>query len=222
MAGRSVLGDEAAAYVAAHCSPPTALQAELIAETYGSAEIGPFAGMQISADQGAFMSVLTAALQPRFVVEIGTFTGYSALTVAAALGPDARMLCCDVSEEWTAIARRYWRKAGVDHKIELVIAPALETLAARSDDPPVDLAFIDADKTGYLDYYEALLPRLSERGLILVDNTLWSGRTPEAPRADDDADTKALREFNDHVAADPRAESALLAVGDGVTMIRHR
>jgi len=142
--------------------------------------------------------------------------------VALAMGPEARLLCCDVSEEWTAIARRYWRKAGVDHKIELVIGPAAETLAARRDDPPVDLAFIDADKTGYVDYYEALLPRLSDRGLILVDNTLWSGRMAEPPSADDAPDTKALREFNDHVAGDPRAESALLAVGDGVTMIRRR
>jgi len=222
MAGRSVLPDNVARYVAAHSSQPSELQAELIAETYGSEEIGRWAGMQIGPDQGAFMSVLTAALQPAFAVEIGTFTGYSALTVALAMGPEARLLCCDVSEEWTAIARRYWRKAGVDHKIELVIGPAAETLAARRDDPPVDLAFIDADKTGYVDYYEALLPRLSDRGLILVDNTLWSGRMAEPPSADDAPDTKALREFNDHVAGDPRAESALLAVGDGVTMIRRR
>lgn len=222
MAGRSVLPDTVARYVADHSSPPSELQAELIAETYGSAGIGRWAGMQIGPDQGAFMSVLTAALQPRFAVEIGTFTGYSALTVAMAMGPDARMLCCDISEEWTEMARRYWRRAGVDHKIELVIGPAAETLAARRYDPPVDLAFIDADKTGYRGYYEALLPRLSDRGLILVDNTLWSGRSPEPPSSDDDADTKALRDFNDHVAGDPRAESAMLAVGDGVTMIRRR
>ncbi len=220
MAGISVLPESVAQYVAAHSSAPGEVQAALISKTYGSPAVGPFAGMQIGPDQGAFMSVFTAASQPRFVVEIGTFTGYSALTVALALRPGARMLCCDISTEWTDIAQHYWQQAGVDDKIELVIGPALETLAARNDDPPIDLAFIDADKTGYLDYYEMLLPKLSDRGVILVDNTLWSGRTVAPPSKNDDNDTIALRRFNDHVVADPRTEVAMLAVGDGVTMIR--
>ena len=178
--------------------------------------------MQIGPDQGAFMAILTAVLQPQFAVEIGTFTGYSSLAVARALPDGGRLLCCDISKEWTDIARVHWERAGISHRIDLVIAPATETLAGLPDDQQIDLAFIDADKTSYLDYYEAIVPRLSERGVILIDNTLWSGRVTQAPTDDDDNDTIALRALNDHVHADPRTEAVQLTIGDGVTMVRRR
>ncbi len=216
---RSFVDDAIYEYAVAHSEPPDAVQSSLIEATQ---ELGPWAAMQIGPDQGAFMSILTAVLQPRFVVEIGTFTGYSSLAVAKALPDGARMLCCDVSEEWTAIAREHWERAGVADRIELVIGPAVETLASLPDDQVVDLAFIDADKPSYVAYYEALVPRLSERGLILIDNTLWSGHVAAPPSDDDDVNTVALRELNDHVLADPRTEVAQLTIGDGVTLIRKR
>lgn len=206
-------------YAVAHSEPPDAVQRALITAT---ADLGPWSAMQISPDQGAFMSILTAVLRPRFAVEIGTFTGYSSLAVARALPDGARLLCCDISEEWTTIARTHWEAAGVADRIDLVIGPAAETLAALPPDREVDLAFIDADKTGYLTYYEALVPRLSARGVVLIDNTLWGGRVADSPSADDADDTVALRQLNDHVLADPRTEVAQLTIGDGVTLIRRR
>lgn len=217
--GRSFITDAIYDYAVAHSEPPDEVQRSLIDAT---AELGPWAGMQIGPDQAAFMSILTAVLRPRFVVEIGTFTGYSSLAVANALPDGGRMLCCDVSEEWTAIARAHWASAGVDDRIELVLGPALDTLGALPPDQEVDLAFIDADKTGYLAYYEELVPRLSSDGLILIDNTLWSGQVAAPPADDDPADTRALRVLNDHVLADPRTEVAQLTIGDGVTIIRRR
>ena len=217
---RSFIDDHIYEYAVAHSDPPDAVQRSLIEATHE--HVGPWAGMQIGPDQGAFMSILTAVLQPRFVVEIGTFTGYSSLAVARALPPGARMLCCDVSEEWTAIARDHWEQAGVADRIELVIGPAAQTLADLPADQQVDLAFIDADKTGYRTYYDALVPRLSEQGVILVDNTLWSGAVATPPSADDDADTVALRELNDYMATDARTQVVQLTIGDGVTMIRRR
>ncbi len=132
------------------------------------------------------------------------------------------MLCCDVSEEWTAIAREHWERAGVADRIDLVIAPAAETLAALPADQEIDLAFIDADKTGYRTYYDLIVPKLSDHGLLLIDNTIWSGRVADDPSPDDEADTLALRELNAYVAADPRVEVAQLTIGDGVTMVRRR
>ena len=216
---RSFITDAIYEYAVAHSEPPDAVQEHLIEATKST---GGWSRMQIGPDQGAFMSILTAALQPRFVIEIGTFTGYSSLAVAKALPAGARMLCCDVSEEWTAIARDHWERAGVADRIELVIGPAADTLAGLPDDQEVDLAFIDADKTGYRAYYEALVPRLSDRGLILIDNTLWGGSVAHDPADDDDDDTVALRALNDYVVADPRTEVAQLTIGDGVTMIRRR
>ena len=216
--GRSFINDTIYDYVLAHSTQPDATQAALYERT--RAEVGPWAGMQIGADQAAFMSILVAALQPRFVVEIGTFTGTSSLAMARSLPEGARMLCCDVSEEWTALAREHWEQAGVSDRIELVIGPASETLAGLPDDQQVDLAFIDADKTGYRDYYEALLPRLSDHGLMLIDNTIWRGVVADEPSDDDSPDTIALRELNDFIAADPRVEVAQLTIGDGVTMVR--
>ena len=217
--GRSFIDDTIYDYVIAHSTPLDAVQESLRART--EAETGPWAGMQIGPDQIAFMSILTAALRPEFVVEIGTFTGTSSLAVAGALPEGARMLCCDISEEWTAIAREHWEMAGVVDRIDLVIAPATETLAALPADQEIDLAFIDADKTGYRSYYDVIVPKLSDRGVLLIDNTIWSGAVA-APAADDDADTKALQALNDHIVNDPRVEVAQLTIGDGVTMVRRR
>jgi caffeoyl-CoA O-methyltransferase len=219
MGRSSYIDDTVGNYAEAHSAQPDDIQRDLIAAT---ATLGGASGMQIGPDQGAFMAILTAVLQPQFAVEIGTFTGYSSLAVARALPDGGRLLCCDISKEWTDIARVHWERAGISHRIDLVIAPATETLAGLPDDQQIDLAFIDADKTSYLDYYEAIVPRLSERGVILIDNTLWSGRVTHAPTDDDDNDTIALRALNDHVHADPRTEAVQLTIGDGVTMVRRR
>jgi caffeoyl-CoA O-methyltransferase len=203
-------------YVVAHGTPPDAVQQALIAET---AEL-PMAMMQISPEQGAFMTLLVRALGVRQAVEVGTFTGYSALAIARGLPDDGHLLCCDVSEEWTSVGRRAWAEAGVDDRIELVIAPAADTLRALPDEEYIDLAFIDADKPSYATYYEELLRRLTPNGLILVDNTLWSGAIVD-PKVHDES-TVALRAFNDMVAADDRVDSALLTIGDGLTLLRKR
>lgn len=200
-------------YVLAHSSPPDALLDELAAET---ARLGGIARMQIAPEQGAFMALLARLIQPRFAVEIGTFTGYSAICVARELPAGGRLLCCDVSAEWTALARRYWERAQLADRIELVLGPALATLRALPAEPAIELAFIDADKTAYRDYWEEIVPRLSPGGVILVDNTLWSGKVLDA--SVDDADTVALRAFNDHVAADARMDKVLLPLADGLTL----
>ena len=189
-----------------------------LSETTG--ELGGVARMQVARDQGMFLSMLVSAVRPQLAIEVGTFTGTSSLAIARALPDGGRLLCCDVSEEWTAIARRHWEAAGVSDRIDLVIAPAIQTLRALPDDTPVDFAFIDADKTGYLAYYEELIPRLSDHGLLVVDNVLWSGRVMD-PSADDD-DTVALREFNARVVADDRVDVVMLSIGDGVSVARRR
>ncbi len=186
----------------------------LIADTE---ELGEPADMQIAPEQGLFLQLLTAVIGPRRALEIGTFTGYSALCIARGLPDDGRLLCCDVSEEWTAIARRHWQRAGVAHKIELRIAPALETLAALPDDARFGLAFIDADKRSYPAYLEAVVPRLEPNGLLLADNVLWSGRVVDGPA---DENVAGIREFNEAVAADPRLEAVLLPFFDGLTFAR--
>ena len=203
-------------YVVAHGTPPDAVQRALIDET---AKL-PNAMMQISPEQGAFMTLLTRAIGARQAVEVGTFTGYSALAIARGLPDDGHLLCCDVSEEWTNIGRRTWAEAGVDGKIELVLGPAAETLRALPDEEYIDLAFIDADKPSYAVYYEELLRRLRPNGLILVDNTLWGGAVDDA--SVDDESTVALRTFNDAVAADDRVENVLLTLGDGLSILRKR
>ena len=202
-------------YVQVHSPPIDDVQRSLIDAT---SALGPWSRMQVAPDQAAFLAMLVAAVRPAFAVEVGTFTGFSSLAIARALPDGSRLLCCDVSEEWTGIARTHWAMASVDDRIDLVIAPATTTLAALPDDRVVDFAFIDADKTGYLDYYEALVPRLSPHGLIAIDNVLWSGRVVD-PDADD-ADTKALRTLNDRIMADDRVTSVLLSVGDGVNLVR--
>lgn len=203
-------------YVVAHGTPPDPIQRDLIEET---ASLGDVHVMQIAPDQGAFMTVLTRAIGARDAIEIGTFTGYSALAIARGLPAAGRLIACDVSESWTAIARRYWERAGVDGRIELRIGPAIETLHAIPAEPRFHLAFVDADKEAYIEYYEALLPRMRSGGLILVDNTLWEAKVLDQ---DPDETTRAVCAFNDHVAGDPRGESVLLTIADGLTIVRVR
>src|SRR5687767_12829719 len=160
------------AYLRAHSEPLDRVQQSLIERT---AALGGVSGMQISPEQGALLTALTRLGAVRTAVEVGTFTGYSALCIARGLAPGGSLLCCDVSEEWTAIAREHWAQAGVDDRIDLVIAPAADTLRALPADPPIDFAFIDADKPGYRTYYDEIVDRLRPGGLVLLDNVLWSG-----------------------------------------------
>jgi len=183
-----------------------------------TAALGPISMMQIAREQGAFLTLLARLLGARQAVEIGTFTGYSAISIARGLAPGGRLLCCDVSEEWTAIARRYWARAGVADRIELRLAPALETLRSLPDASEIDLAFIDADKTSYLSYYEELLPRLRRGGLIVFDNVLWGGQVADPSNREES--TVALRALNDFVARDTRVEAVMIPVADGLTLVR--
>lgn len=183
----------------------------------------PHAGMQIGPEQGQFMGLLVKLMGARRCIEIGVYTGYSSTAVALALPPDGTIIACDVSEEWTAIARKYWKKAGVESKIELRLGPAVETLdalLAKGEAGKFDFAFIDADKTHYLAYYERCLKLLRKGGLIAIDNTLWSGEV--ANPSNDKPDTVALRAFNDAVHRDERVDLALLPLGDGVTLALKR
>jgi O-methyltransferase len=178
----------------------------------------PQAGMQISAHQGQQMALLARAVGAKRAVEVGTFTGYSALCVAEALPADGKLWCCDVSEQWTSIGRRYWKEAGVDGKIELTIGPALKTLdglLAQGLAGQLDMAFIDANKDEYDAYYERCLTLLRRGGLILIDNVLWGGSVID--RDDKTADTKAIRALNAKLRADERVDLTLFAVGDGMT-----
>jgi caffeoyl-CoA O-methyltransferase len=220
MASRSTgfLDPAVAEYCAAHSAPrPDNVQAQLIART---AELGPIAGMQIGPDQGVLLAALVASTGARLIVEIGTFTGYSALCMARALPADGRLIACDVNEEWTAIARQAWADAGVAERIDLRLGPALETIRALPRDTVIDLAFVDADKPNYETYIDELLPLLRQNGLILVDNTLWSGQVVE-PDPEDEW-TTALARFNDAMAADERVDAVILPIGDGVTLLRKR
>jgi caffeoyl-CoA O-methyltransferase len=204
-------------YLVAHGTPPDDVQRALIERT---SELGGISMMQIAPEQGAFMTILTRLMGARNAVEVGTFTGYSSLCIARGLAHGGKLVCCDVSDEWTSIGREYWERAGVADRIDLRIAPALETIATLPDDEYVDLVFIDADKENYANYYDALLPRLRVNGVILVDNTLWSGAVIDESR--DDASTLAIRAFNDMVAADDRVDTVQLAISDGLTLLRKR
>lgn len=179
--------------------------------------------MQIAPEQGQFMALLARLVGARQCIEVGVFTGYSSLVTALALPDDGRIVACDVSEEWTAIARRHWRAAGVEHKIDLRLAPARETLDAMlgaGEGGRYDLAFVDADKTGYLAYYERCLALLRPGGLVLFDNTLWDGRVADPEVGDDD--TVALRHFNECLHRDERVDLSLVPIGDGLTLARKR
>jgi caffeoyl-CoA O-methyltransferase len=204
-------------YLLAHNPPEDAVLRELAAET---AALGPVSMMQVAVEQGAFLTWLARLLDVRVAIEVGTFTGYSALSIARGLAPGGRLLCCDVSEEWTAMARRAWAKAGVADRIELRIAPAIETLRALPATPHVDLAFVDADKTSYRSYYEELLPRLSPRGVLVFDNVLWNGAVADPSNRDES--TQAIRALNDFIASDARADAVMLPVADGITLVRRR
>ncbi len=204
-------------YLLAHRTPDDAVLRDLRQET---ARLGDRARMQIAPEQGTFLRLLVAAMGARRAVEVGTFTGYSAICIARGLAPGGRLLCCDVSAEWTAVARRYWQEAGVADRIDLRLAPAAETLRALPGDPVFDFGFIDADKTGYPVYYEEVLRRLRPGGLIAVDNVLWSGDVVRANKRD--ADTRAIRRFNDLVAADERVDSVMTPIADGITLVRKR
>jgi caffeoyl-CoA O-methyltransferase len=189
----------------------------LVEET---AALGEIAQMQIAPDQGAFLTLLVRAVGARSAVEVGTFTGYSAISIARGLPHDGHLLCCDVSEEWTAIARRYFRETGVDRKIDLRIAPALETLRALPTAAQFDFAFVDADKTSYAAYYEELLERLRPGGILAVDNVLWSGKVVD-PK-DQTESTSAIRALNDRIAGDERVDAVILPIADGLTLARKR
>jgi len=219
MAHRSLLPEALDRYLGTVIVHETPVQKRLRAETAKLAE----GGMQIGADQGVFLAFLARLIGARRAIEIGTFTGYSALSVASALPPDGRLVCCDVSEEWTSIARRYWAEAGLADRIELRIGPARETLAKlRERDGPgsYDFAFIDADKTGYDAYYEACLELIRAGGLIAIDNVLWSGTV--ADPADVRPDTVALRTLNAKIRDDRRVDASLVSLGDGVMLVRKK
>ena len=211
------LSPEIHAYMVGHSTPIDEIQAALVEETL---VLGGISIMQISPEQGAFMTMFTQLIGACDAVEIGTFTGYSSLAIARGLAADGHLLCCDISEEWTAMARSYWERAGVSDKITLEIGPAAETLAALPPGEQFDLAFIDADKPGYIDYYEQIVPRLRPNGVILVDNVLFGGGVIDPTITD--PSTQGIRDFNDHVIADERVDCVMLAIGDGLTFIRRR
>jgi predicted O-methyltransferase YrrM len=181
----------------------------------------PQGGMQISPEQGAFFALLVGLMDARTYLEVGTFTGYSSLSVAMALPADGRLTCCDISPEWTDLARRYWTDAGVADRIDLRLGPALETLdglLAAGGAAIYDFAFLDADKGNYAAYYERMLDLLRPGGLLAIDNVLWSGRVIDP--AEDDESTRALRDLNERIARDARVQLAMLPVGDGLSLVR--
>ncbi len=204
-----------AAYVMEHTTEPDQLLIDLVEETRRLAP-GQMS-MQIDPDQGTLLLLLARLSGARNAIEVGTFTGYSSICIARGLVPGGKLLCLDVSEEWTSVARRFWERAGLADRIELRLGPALDTLRALPETPAYDLAFIDADKAGYLEYYEEIMRRLLPGGVILVDNVLWSGRVIDPDPGD--VDTRMMREFNQTVGSDPRVTCAMLPVADGLTLI---
>ncbi|MEV7964704.1 O-methyltransferase [Sphaerisporangium sp. NPDC088356] len=210
----SFLNAHVAEYIVGHTTPPDDVLKELAEETLTAT--GDSARMQISPEQGTFLTMITQISGARNVVEIGTFTGYSSICIARGLGGDGRLTCFDVNDEWTSIARKYWEKAGVAGLIELRLGPAAETLQRFPVRPEVDLAFIDADKAGYPVYYEAIMSRLAPGGIILMDNTLRHGTVADYT----DGEAATMRDFNDLVMRDTRVTSTLLPIADGLTFIR--
>jgi len=220
MTGRTLsVTDTLYEYILAHSvrEPP------LLARLRDATRALPDANMQIGPEQGQFMALLVKLIGARRCIEVGTFTGYSSLAVALALPADGRLVTCDVNPQTTAIARQFWREAGMETHIELRLQPALKTLTellAAGGKGSFDFAFIDADKTSYLDYYEMLIELVRPGGLIAVDNTLWDGDVADPSR--NDANTVALRAFNDHVHHDERVDLSLVPIGDGLTLVRRR
>ncbi len=203
-------------YLLAHSEPADGVLRDLAEETHR--ELGGAAGMQISHDEGELLTMLVRLVGAEQAVEVGTFTGYSSICIARGLPSDGRLLCCDVSEEWTSIARRYWERAGVSDRIELRIAPALDTLRALPTETFLDFAFIDADKTGYPAYFEEIVTRVRPGGLIVLDNMLRDGRVLD-PQNDDD---RAIHALNEALLTDDRVDVVLLPVRDGVSLARVR
>jgi caffeoyl-CoA O-methyltransferase len=211
----SLVPEEIEAYAEAHTSPAAAALQALAQETRETLDSPQMLTGEI---EGRFLEFLVFLARPRLVLEIGTYSGYSALSMAQTLPDAGRIITCELDEARADVAERHIADAGLAERIEVRRGPALETIFAL--DGPFDLVFIDADKGGYRGYYEAVLPKLSDRGLIVVDNVLWSGRVAEEPSDDDTDSTRALREFNDRVAADDRVVSVMLTVRDGVTLVR--
>lgn len=205
-------------YIEAHSAQPDELLRELAEETVH--RFGEDAGMQIGPDQGAFMTMLARLMGAERAVEVGTFTGYSAICIARGLAAGGRMVCCDVSLEWTSVARAYWKRAGVADMIDLRLGPAAQTLRDLPAGTTFDYAFIDADKTGYVQYWDLIIPLLRPGGLILADNTLSHGRVVDL-RVQEES-VQGIRRFNGHVRADSRVDAVLLPVGDGLTIARKR
>jgi caffeoyl-CoA O-methyltransferase len=212
------LPDELHTYLLAHSTPLDPIARELVEET--RAAMPAEAKMQVAPEQAVLLSVLTGLVGARRAVEVGTFTGLSSLSIARALPPDGQLTCFDISDERTAVARRYWKRAGVADRIELRIGPAAERLRELPTQPHLDLAFIDADKGGYLGYWAELVPRLRPGGLLVVDNVLWQGTVLDPPA--DDPDAQALARFNAEVVADHRMELVMLPIADGLTLARRR
>jgi len=214
----SFLSQDIENYLITQASRPDEVLTDLATET--ARRFPDPSGMQIGPDQGALMTLLTRLTGVRSAVEVGTFTGYSALCIARGLAEGGKLTCCDVSEEWTALAREYWERAGLADRIELRLGPALDTLRGLPPGPHLDLAFIDADKAGYISYWDEIVPRIRPGGIILVDNTLQDGEVAD-PQVSSRQVT-GMRAFNDHAAADPRVDLVLLPVGDGLTLARRR
>ncbi|WP_204077460.1 DUF2218 domain-containing protein [Planotetraspora phitsanulokensis] len=209
-----VVGD----YLLTHCTPPGEVLDELVVATREAT--GDASGMQVSRDEGALLTMLVRLVGARNAIEVGVFTGYSSICIARGLLEGGRLLACDVSDEWTSIARDYWERAGVADRIDLKVAPALETLRALPAEPSVDIAFIDADKENYPAYYEEIVQRLRPGGLVVLDNVFLGGRVMDP--AFQEERHLAMRALNDLIATDPRVESVMLPVRDGVTLARRR
>jgi caffeoyl-CoA O-methyltransferase len=209
------LSPELHRYMLAHGTAPDAIQQGLIEAT---SKLGGVSVMQIAPEQGALMTMLTQLIGATRAIEVGTFTGYSALCIARGLPKDGQLICCDISDEWTSVGVPFWEKAGVRDRIDLRIAPALETLQGIKEDDSFDLAFIDADKPSYQAYVEELLRLVRPGGLILVDNVLWGGNVINAENNEDN--TLAIRAFNEKIAKDPRVDCVMLAISDGLTFLR--
>ena len=218
MRNTTLVTDDVYRYLLEHSMPADEVVTALVDETREA--LPDRAGMQVGGEQGRLLHLLVKLTGARDVLEIGTFTGMSALWMARALPEDGRLVCLDISEEWTAIARKYWKRAGVDHLIELDIAPALDTLRAMPVEPAFDMAFIDADKGNYPTYLDEVVPRLRPGGLLVADNVLWSGRVVE--RGDETDDTEAIRRFNRVVVDHPELEAVVLPISDGMTLARRR
>jgi len=214
-----LLTPELADYVRASSEAPDDVAADLLAETAAMAERGEApATFQIAPEQGVFMQLLTRALGVRRAIEIGTFTGFSALCIARGLPDDGSLLCLDRNEEWTTVARRYWERAGLADRIELRLGDALPTLSSLPEEPTFDLAFVDADKAAYPAYVDGLYPRMRPNGVVLLDNTLRTGKVLHP----DTDENRVLADMNAALAVDPRWETVLLPMADGLTMLRKR